>query len=1095
MTTTADSGAGSLRQAILDANGTPGSDLITFAISPGGPQTIAPVSALPAITDSVTIDATSQPGFSGTPLIELNGANAGSTTDGLLVTGGAAAISGLVINRFSSNGIELAGSSTGSAVTGCYIGTNVAGSAASANGNAGVLLHATSGNAIGGTTQAERNVVSGNTGPGIQLTGLGASGNTIAGNYIGVTASGAAALGNNRGVYIDAGSNNTIGGMSGGARNVISGNVEGIGIGGSNNSVLGNYIGTNATGTAALKNAATGVAVFFGGQQNVIGGADAGAGNLISGNGVGVWVAQSGALGNTVQGNLIGTDVTGMLAVGNTDRGVLVYTSNNTIGGRTPAARNVISGNGQGVDIEGGTDQAKGNVVQGNYIGTNITGTAAVPNTGRGVVIFGESGNFIGGASPDAGNLVSGNASSGVEILSSGGNQIQGNLIGTDVTGHLALPNGGSGVLLFSGTNTIVGGTAPGARNVISGNAQNGVTVTYFTTGAQVQGNYVGVDVSGDHELPNGGHGVLIGGGVFSASNNTVGGTAAGAGNVISGNAGSGVAMQVSGTTGNVVQQNRIGTNAAGLVAIPNGADGVSLMTNVGGNTVGGVLAGAGNLISVNGAHGIEISGSVATANNVVQGNLVGTDASGTAPLANAMDGVRISVGVNNTIGGAAPLARNVISGNGMNGIEILDTTSPGNNVQGNFVGTDAGGVGAIPNASAGIRLSNATHNTIGGTAEALRNTISGNGSNGVEIVDTASPGNVVEGNFIGTDVTGNLALANAGAGIAVGGAIAATIGNTIGGVDAGAYNVISGNGQAGIDVSANSQQTAILANLIGGRFDFIGPLPNGADGVLIHGGATGTLVAANVIAGNSANGVRVDGSSAATSGNPIRVNSIFLNALKGIANVAGGNLGLARPIITSVNTRSYVEGTACANCTIDLFTDFEDEGGDFQAAVTADSGGHWSWAGSITGGWYVTATATDSYGDTSEFSLRLAIDADDDGCADAGEDRLGLDPLNKWDFYSVPVPALFATPGQHLVFRDNIVGASDAQAVFAYFMKGAKAGSAEYEQDLNGNGIKDGLEYDRSFAGPARSGTADGVIAASDAQLAFAQFTLGYKC
>ena len=123
--------------------------------------------------------------------------------------------------------------------------------------------------------------------------------------------------------------------------------------------------------------------------------------------------------------------------------------------------------------------------------------------------------------------------------------------------------------------------------------------------------------------------------------------------------------------------------------------------------------------------------------------------------------------------------------------------------------------------------------------------------------------------------------------------------------------------------------------------------------------------------------------------------------------------------------------------------------------------------------------------------------DTDGDGCPDVKEPLLdpATDPENPWDFFSVPVPALFAAPNPLVVYKDKAVGAGDAQAVFAYFKKAAKTGSTEYEQDLNDNGIKDGMEYDRSVLGPGMSGPPDGVVAASDAQLAFAQFKLGYSC
>jgi hypothetical protein len=136
-----------------------------------------------------------------------------------------------------------------------------------------------------------------------------------------------------------------------------------------------------------------------------------------------------------------------------------------------------------------------------------------------------------------------------------------------------------------------------------------------------------------------------------------------------------------------------------------------------------------------------------------------------------------------------------------------------------------------------------------------------------------------------------------------------------------------------------------------------------------------------------------------------------------------------------------------------------------------------------------LTDTDGDKVGDVCD------TDDDNDGCSDVKEPALTLDPLYAWDFYSVPVPSLFAAPNPLVVFRDSAVSASDAQAVFAYFKAGAKTGQPEYEQDLNANGIKDGVEYDRTVVGPGKSGPPDGVVSASDAQLAFAQFKAGYHC
>ncbi len=128
---------------------------------------------------------------------------------------------------------------------------------------------------------------------------------------------------------------------------------------------------------------------------------------------------------------------------------------------------------------------------------------------------------------------------------------------------------------------------------------------------------------------------------------------------------------------------------------------------------------------------------------------------------------------------------------------------------------------------------------------------------------------------------------------------------------------------------------------------------------------------------------------------------------------------------------------------------------------------------------------------------VQLDPDTDNDGCRDTEELQLvpPTDLHDAWDFFSVPVPALFAAPNPLVVFRDSIVSASDAQAVFGYFKAGAHTGATVYEQDLNGNGIPDGIEYDRSVAGPGASGPPDGTVSATDAQLAFAQFKKSYRC
>ncbi|MFL6255865.1 MAG: Calx-beta domain-containing protein, partial [Pyrinomonadaceae bacterium] len=243
----------SLREAILTANSTPGQvELITFGIgSGGGQQTISPTSALPSITDPVTIDGTTQLGFSGSPLIELNGAGAGAVTAGLDINASGSTVRGLVINRFNGHGIRLAGAG-GNTIAGNFIGTNAAGTTARANAGHGVFIDISSNNNVGGTTAAERNVISGNAGDGVRVNGVNATGNRVRGNFIGTDVSGTVAVGNSgSGVAIAGANSNAIGGTAAGAGNLIAFNGgDGVSVSpgsGTGNRILSNSIHTNGT--------------------------------------------------------------------------------------------------------------------------------------------------------------------------------------------------------------------------------------------------------------------------------------------------------------------------------------------------------------------------------------------------------------------------------------------------------------------------------------------------------------------------------------------------------------------------------------------------------------------------------------------------------------------------------------------------------------------------------------------------------------------------------------------------------------------------------------------------------------------------------
>ncbi|MBC8356264.1 MAG: DUF4347 domain-containing protein, partial [Planctomycetes bacterium] len=374
----------SLREAILAANNTGGSDNINFNIVGAGPHTINVLSASPAIVDTVIIDGWSEPDYvAGTPVIELNGVAAGAGVDGLKLNTGSSGstIRGLIINRFTDDGIDIAGGSGGNTIAGNWIGLDNTGMLDFGNGNDGIEASGPN-NIFGGTTVAERNVTSGNVSAGVKLTGATATGNVVIGNYIGTNANANAAVANgNFGLRISSGaSGNTVGGLTAAERNIISGNTsEGVyitGLGTDNNVVVGNYIGTDPTGTSALGNLDDGVQIGTSANGNVIGGAVAGAGNVIAASGDD-GIDLGGSTSNSViQGNYIGVGSDGVTPLGNTSEGVTIAASANTqIGGTDALAGNVIANNGgDGVWISDATVQ-----------GTSILGNSIYANTGIGI--------------------------------------------------------------------------------------------------------------------------------------------------------------------------------------------------------------------------------------------------------------------------------------------------------------------------------------------------------------------------------------------------------------------------------------------------------------------------------------------------------------------------------------------------------------------------------------------------------------------------------------------------------------------------------------------------------------------------------------
>jgi photosystem II stability/assembly factor-like uncharacterized protein len=489
VTNTNDHGTGSLRQAMLDANATQGADRIIFNIPGSGVRTIALTSALPTITDPVIIDGSTQPGYSGSPIVELNG---GSAVSGIVITSGNSTLRALVINRMTVAGITLQ-TNGNNKLEGNIIGLDPSGSVKLQNLGPNIFINTGStGNIIGGSTASTRNVISGSFAEGISIN---AADTVVRGNYIGTNSAGTAALGNSKGIgwlsfTATAGNTQVVG-------NVISGNAAtGLDVTAPNTIIQGNLIGTNAAGTAKMPNS-IGISVNFNARNSTIGGTTPGERNLISGNGLGVQLnlESDGAL--TFKGNYIGTDITGTLSLGNSD-GV---TSNGTaiIGGTESGAGNLISGNDQfGLTLNGGSALTK---VQGNLIGTDATGQKALGNA-TGISV---PGNLftIGGAQAGARNVISGNQV-GISLSNSTGTIIQGNYIGVTADGTGPLANSAGAVVLGGASQTQVGGDLPGEGNTIAFNG-SGLSISSFnSTNNRIHGNSffsnsgLGIDINHD---------------------------------------------------------------------------------------------------------------------------------------------------------------------------------------------------------------------------------------------------------------------------------------------------------------------------------------------------------------------------------------------------------------------------------------------------------------------------------------------------------------------------------------------------------------------------------------------------------------------
>ena len=493
---TLDSGAGSLRQAILDANASPGADAIDFNIPGAGVHTITPSSGLPFITGPLTIDGYTQPGASPNThamtdsdpsdnavlLIEISGAVVGNA-NGLVLDDAAdgSTIRGLVIDQAFSVGIVVRASDVH--IEGCFIGIDPTGTTAQGNthGISFEFNFDTANGVVGGTTPAARNLISGNNDKGIFIHS-GSTNHFVQGNLLGTDATGLVGIPN--GVGVDVRSNdNLIGGSTPAARNVINASARGVEVTTdvgvpTGNQIQGNFIQVLIDGvTPGTSAVSDGILLRSVSSSTQIGGLTStpgtGPGNVIGGN---VGIVIEGSNNNVVQGNLIGTDATGTKVLGAHADGIQLTGSSNTVGGPSANARNVISGGSRsGIILPNVGFPVTGNLIQNNFIGTDITGTPNSMGNLEGVFVGVSTNNQI------LGNIIAGNAGRGVRV--------DGGTTNTAILGNSIFANGPNTPGNQSGLGIDLNGdgvtlNTPGGPHTGPNNLQNFPVITSVSSAA-----------------------------------------------------------------------------------------------------------------------------------------------------------------------------------------------------------------------------------------------------------------------------------------------------------------------------------------------------------------------------------------------------------------------------------------------------------------------------------------------------------------------------------------------------------------------------------------------------------------------------------
>lgn len=888
-----DSGAGSFRQALLDANATPGADVVNFAIA----GSIQLSSSLPTITDQVNINGTTAPGYASAPVVALDFNNSAGLRFNSNSSG--SALRSLSLGDASGIGVKV-DSVDNMVIVGNYIGVGLDGITAIANRGNGLEIVKSTGHTVGGETAQVRNVISGNESNGIRLSNV--TNSTIAGNYIGINATGTAALGNGKtGVRMEDSSGNVIG------------NTDAVSSIDFFDSADGQDVSQPVSGWQGIRGADTD------GEYLIVGTSGSNGllyeGTIDGDSGTSHFVNYPLAMDSSVYGpdnlsgstvRLVGTYRNADYAIAPVEVNAFLYEGpNTTIGLADP-------GNYRTIDYPGAkynyAHSTAGGLVVGNYDSPAAHGANGLPfgpghayiydvatdtfiediaypgalsNTAYGIWYNGDTSYTIcGGYSLDpANNFDNQERPLGAAFL-----------VDYDaVTGlftnwkSFSYPNGINFVTHFQGISSVEKGVytlnadsvQAGTSNPVQG---SWVTVRRNTDGtfsdaAWVDLNYPGVNPSTNVTSSNSVYGnqvvgIVIGSGIsYQATVNT----SFQLSNVISGNGLDGISLHNS--NDNRIEMNYVGTDVTGAVDLGNGANGILLTQSSTQNLIGGEATGGndptndvfvrppqGNLISGNDGHGVYIKSK--SSDNQLSGNFIGTTASGNAALGNSLDGVFIDKSDGNTLLGCTfqedPFVfYNVISGNGGNGLRVKN--SDDTTIQANFFGMGANNNTAVGNLQNGVVIEgNSTRTTMGGPIP-LGNVVAANALNGVVVQDKASEF-VTYNTFTGLAAfSDSLAFGNGQDGMLITSTGSNILIRTC---------VITCNGDDGIEVSGKAKGVRIAGNIIGLNTNgslAMGNIDNGieiggkANNILVGGPQpTFNIIPRNIISANGNNGVAI---------------------------------------------------------------------------------------------------------------------------------------------------------------------------------------------------------------------------------------------